>query len=171
MNRDGFFTIRGVKDGVHEIDLLGVRQTTSRVEAWHIESQVSFNPVSYITPLTKELSQSLKKARTTAWKRPPEVVAQCVDAWLEKKFDSPSKARVREKLWPGLNWQKILVHGAVKNADELDLIGKRVRLIPFYEVLRDLCWQKHNMYVAGGNDIAEIIEYYHDSAPAIEVVK
>lgn len=38
LNRDGFFTIRGVKHGVGEMDLLAVRpQPDGRVIGWHVE--------------------------------------------------------------------------------------------------------------------------------------
>jgi hypothetical protein len=47
LNRQGFLTIRGIKDsGVDEIDLLGVRpRPTGGLEAWHVEAQISFRPV------------------------------------------------------------------------------------------------------------------------------
>lgn len=164
MNRKGFFTIRGVRDGVAEIDLLGVRLNDEEVEAWHVESQVSLNPVSYVTPLTSERAAAVGKARTTAWKRPREIVAESVAAWVEKKFDSKNKAKVRERLWPGLEWQRILVHGVAKHPEELEELERHIKLVSFYEVLRDLCWEKHDLFGATGTDIANIIEYYEDSA-------
>ena len=164
MNRQGFFTIRGVRDGVAEIDLLGVRVKSDIIEAWHIESQVSFNPVSYVTPLTKNLSEKHGKAKTTAWKRSPEILSECVVAWIEKKFNSPAKAKVREKLWPGLKWQKKLVHGAVKYQEELDALREHIALVPFYDVLSDLCLARHELFTATGADIANIVEYYEKYA-------
>lgn len=164
MNRKGFFTIRGLRDGVAEIDLLGVRVKNSALEAWHVESQVSLNPVSYITPLTSERAKRLGKSKTTAWSRPPEVVAESVAAWVEKKFNSKDKTQVRERLWPRQKWQKILVHGIAKHANELEELEKHIKLISFYEVLRDLCWERHDLFGASGTDIANIIEYYEDCA-------
>ena len=164
MNRKGFFTIRGVRDGVAECDLLGVRTKNGALEAWHVEAQVSFNPVSYVTPLTKNLSTKHGKAKTTAWKRSPEILSECVAAWVEKKFNSTAKAKVRERLWPGLKWQKMLVHGAVKHAEEVSELEKHIKLVPFYDVLRDLCWGRHDLFTASGTDIANIVEYYEDCA-------
>jgi hypothetical protein len=40
LNRNGFFTLRGIKSGVHQIDLLGVRMSKGRLEGWHVECQV-----------------------------------------------------------------------------------------------------------------------------------
>ncbi|SEQ13882.1 hypothetical protein [Nitrosomonas ureae] len=52
LNRAGYFTIRGVRYGVSEIDLLAVRYTAQGIEARHVEVQISTNPISYISPLT-----------------------------------------------------------------------------------------------------------------------
>ncbi|WP_157693768.1 hypothetical protein [Opitutus sp. GAS368] len=164
MNRQGFFTIRGVRDGVAEIDLLGVRTKKGSIEAWHIESQVSFNPVSYVTPLTNERAKKIGKARTTAWKRSPEIISESVTAWIEKKFNSTAKTKVRERLWPGLKWQKKLVYGVVRHSEEVSELEKHIALVPFYEVLRDLCWNEHELFSATGTDIANIVEYYEDCA-------
>jgi hypothetical protein len=50
LNRNGYFTIRGVKLGVDEIDILAIKPLSgSRHKCRHIEVQVSINPVSYIT--------------------------------------------------------------------------------------------------------------------------
>jgi Holliday junction resolvase-like predicted endonuclease len=46
LNRQGFFTIRRIREGVGEIDLLGIRSVKNQVEGWHVESQVSFRPVN-----------------------------------------------------------------------------------------------------------------------------
>jgi hypothetical protein len=49
LNRDGFFTIRGVKPGVDETDPLAVRpQPDGRVIGWHVEVEVSFRPIGFI---------------------------------------------------------------------------------------------------------------------------
>ena len=45
LNRQGFFTVRGVKHGVEEIDLLGVRPAEKTLDAWHVEVQASFRPM------------------------------------------------------------------------------------------------------------------------------
>ena len=59
LNRRGFFTLRGIKSGVHEIDLLGIRKSEGELEGWHVECQVSFRPVSYIGRLSKAYQQEL----------------------------------------------------------------------------------------------------------------
>jgi hypothetical protein len=44
LNRQWYFTIRGIKLGVHEIDLLGIRQTSDGADKRHVEVQVSMRP-------------------------------------------------------------------------------------------------------------------------------
>jgi hypothetical protein len=49
-------TIRGVREGVAEIDLLAVKPLDgTAVEALHVKVQTSFRPIGYICPLTKNL--------------------------------------------------------------------------------------------------------------------
>ena len=56
LNRQGYFTIRGVKIGVHEIDLLAIRPShDGEMECRHIEAQASIRPVSHISVLPKAL--------------------------------------------------------------------------------------------------------------------
>jgi len=57
LNRDGWFTIRGIKIGVHEIDILAIKPTTNEIQCRHLEVQASFNAVSYLTPVPKAKRQ------------------------------------------------------------------------------------------------------------------
>ena len=49
LNRKGYFTIRGVKLGNDEIDILAIKLVGKEVECRHIEIQASMRPVSYIS--------------------------------------------------------------------------------------------------------------------------
>ena len=74
LNRQGFFTVRGAKSGVHEIDLLGVRSlkgNKTELEAWHVEVQVSFNPIAYISKLdSDDMIEMNVRAKNSAKTRP-----------------------------------------------------------------------------------------------------
>lgn len=49
LNRQNFFTMRGIKSGVDEIDLLAVRHNANaNNDYWHTEVQVSYRPIGYI---------------------------------------------------------------------------------------------------------------------------
>ena len=162
LNRKGFFTVRGIKDGVDEIDLLGVRPTKNGLEGWHVEVQVSFRPVSYVTKLTDELALKYSKKKTSAWERPPDVLKECVRNWVEKKFTCKKKTATREKSWPGISWKLHLVHGVVKYDSELVEIEQRdIKLVPFHRVLADICENVDDGFPsAAGSDVADIVGYY-----------
>jgi hypothetical protein len=162
LNRKGFFTVRGIKDGVDEVDLLGVRQIKIGLEGWHVEVQVSFRPVSYITKLTDELAQEYGKKKTSAWERPPDVLKECVQAWVEQKFTCKKKVGTREKSWPGISWQLYLVHGVIKHELELvEIEHLGIKLVPFHRVLADICENVDDGFPgAAGSDLADIVGYY-----------
>lgn len=163
LNRKGFFTLRGIKTGVHEIDLLGVRATKEKLEGWHVEVQVSFRPISYIGKLSKDQQDAIGvRAPNSAKKRSPELLKEGISDWLHKKFASPTKVQMRNGCWKGISWQHKFVHGVVKDVEELRLIGASgVELIPFSKVLHELCLHKPGeMFGGAGTDIAEIIRYY-----------
>lgn len=162
LNRAGYFTIRGVRRGVSEMDLLAVRPGSNGLEARHIEVQVSTNPVAYISPLTRDQARDLGKAKTSAWVRPQDVLKISVDAWVDKKFFSPAKAKARDKAWPGLKWEFEFVHGEVRHQAELELIRSHgIETRSFHGVLASLCGDGIETHKGGaGTDIAEMLAYY-----------
>ena len=83
LNSQGFFTIRGLKEGVDEIDLLGIQSKNSSIKYVHYEVQVSHNPVGYITGNKK---------------RTPEELEISTQEWIEKKYKSEKKSLMRTNL-------------------------------------------------------------------------
>jgi hypothetical protein len=166
LNRKGFFTVRGIKHGVGEIDLLGVRPGTSGLEAWHVEVQASFRPISYIASLPDDVPEGFAKSRTSMKERPPELVERAAAAWVEKKFRSKSKHAVRETAWSGLEWKYILVHAAVRWPSEVEAIARNgVEAIPLYRALLELGKSEGSgIRGSAGTDLSEIIEYFHQNS-------
>ena len=167
LNRQGFFTIRGVHSGVNELDLLAVRiskNDINTVEARHIEVQMSVNPIAYISPLTPAQSKEFEKGKTSAWRRPSEALPISVEAWVNKKFLSKTKVQARDRAWPNLQWSFFLVHGKVRHKEELPLIASHgIELIPFHSILTVLCKNKEGAPKGGaGSDIADMIAYYEE---------
>ena len=159
LNREGFFTIRGVKHGVDEMDLLAVKPTANgELMGWHVEVQISFRPIGFIGKLPKSGSQS----RLSARKRTVQEVEDCARVWVEAKYRAESKARVREKLWPGVKWAFHFVHAVVRDAHELEVIASEgVILHAFSEILDSLPERKsHSFSGSAGGDLAEIVTYY-----------
>ena len=161
LNRQGYFTVRGLKDGVSEIDLLGVRPCPDGLEACHVEVQASFRPVGYITPIAKEQLAGFAKSRTSAKARPEALLQRSVASWVEKKFTSRGKIAARERAWPGLSWQYIFVHAVVREPLELSLIASHgIKVVPFHAVLHQLKHVSASQRGGAGTDISEIVEYF-----------
>lgn len=161
LNREGFFTIRGVKHGVGEMDLLAVRsQGDGPVVGWHVEVQISFRPIGYIAKLTREILGDSKRSPSSAVERTPEQVESCARQWVQNKFRDSKKARLRDQLWPGVPWEFHFVHARAKYPPELDVIASEgITLHPFHEILSSL--SKRGLFSASaGGDLAEIVSYY-----------
>lgn len=121
LNRRGCFTIRGIRLGVHEIDLLAVKHLSDgRVERRHVEVQASMRPMSYISRVPKELQRQGRAANSAA--RSEAELIQGVAEWVEKKFHSQKKKQLMESLWRG-PWSSELVINEVKSEAEVELIA------------------------------------------------
>lgn len=161
LNRQGYFTIRGLKDGVSEIDLLGVRRGPGGLEACHAEVQPSFRPVGYVTPLPDEDVPGFAKSRTSAKERPAPLLERSVAAWVEKKFTAAEKKVARDRAWPGLGWRYLFVHAVVREPRELALIaGHGIEVVPFHAVLHQLKHVSATQRGGAGTDLSEIVEYF-----------
>lgn len=170
LNRNGYFTIRGVKHGVGEMDLLAVHpQPEGVVVGWHVEVQVSFRPIGYIGRRTDEMIAESGGGRTSARARTREEVEKCACEWVKHKFLDPAKIQLRESLWPGVFWSFHLVHGVVREPHELEIFrAEHVICHPFHELLTSLSQRsKHLFSGAAGGDLAEIVSYYktYDRTP------
>lgn len=162
LNRQGYFTVRGLKDGVSEMDLLGVRPGSGGLEGCHVEVQASFRPVGYITPIAKEHLDGFAKSRTSAKARPEAMLQRSVAAWVEKKFTSKGKVSARERAWAGLSWRYIFVHAVVREPLELSLIAKHgIVVVPFHAVLHQLKHVSASQRGGAGTDVSEIVEYFY----------
>jgi hypothetical protein len=159
LNRSGYFTIRGVKLGIHEMDILAVRLENGRsIDLRHIECQISFKPISWITPATAEMQKAGWKAYSPK-PRTKEVISKCVSGWIDKKFLMPEKHRIRQRLCSG-EWSKELVLGKAKYQTEIDELKKQgIRIIKFEDVLRSLMSKSEVVSRAVGGDIFELMNW------------
>jgi len=82
----GYFTIRGVKIGVHEMDLLAIRFTATGLDCRHIEVQASVRPVSYLTRVPKAIQKETGRAAGSARLREEQELRQRVHEWVRKKI-------------------------------------------------------------------------------------
>lgn len=163
LNRRGYFTIRGAKSGVDEIDILAIRPGVSGIECRHVEVQASTNPISYISPTTKAARNGGAKTNS-AKKRTPDYLNACVDEWLEKKFFSTKKKRVRDSLAAG-PWNLELVVHRVRHPDELECIASRGIVVHrLARVIESLVGSENVIGSAAGSSLIELVLFEpHDS--------
>ena len=150
LNRKGYFTIRGIKTGQSEIDLLAA--SFRELDALHVEVTVSAYPIAYIGP------------PASAKKRTPEEVKAGAEEWFVKKFQG-NKGQVvgrREELCPDRNWRLMLVYGNLKYPEELASIedcGVEVKYIG--EILEELRERKRTFATSSeASGIAELFDIF-----------
>ena len=148
LNRQNFFTMRGIKSGIDEIDLLAIRPTPEGLECWHVEVQISYRPVGYIG------------GDTNARKRTNKELREGVEQWVTKKFTSPKKVNRRNEILPNANWRNFLVHAALKDVAELPIMAELgIELISYKKVLEDLRADKQGKSSSAASGIVEMLNY------------
>ena len=159
LNRNGYFTIRGIKVGVDEIDILAIKPLPSgRHECRHIEIQLSVNPISYITKVPKALQKERGVGPHNAKKRGDEELAQGVREWIAAKFDQPRKIEIRQSLCPG-NWSRELVVGNVKHEEEIALFKQSgISVHRLSDVLSEMTAGNTIVRSAAGADLFDLMQ-------------
>ena len=158
LNRQGYFTIRGIKIGVHEIDLLAIRfDDSGKPRCRHIEVQASMRPISYISRIPKSHLKG-GQAATSAATRTPEILQAGVKEWVNKKYKMPKKIGVIESLFPSQSWKSELVVNNVKSQKELTYIEEEgITIIRLPQVIRELNENHFQVKSASGADFADLI--------------
>jgi len=140
--------MRGIKCGVDEIDLLAVRGHQNDVERWHVEVQISFNPIGYIG------------GDSNAKLRSQDDVRSGVAQWVDKKFTKPVKAMRRLGIIPASEWRYVLVHGVVRHPYELDIMRELgVHTVPYHDVLSYLLKIGTKQSSSMASNILDILGY------------
>ena len=157
LNRNGFFTIRGIKLGVHEIDLLAIGFKDNNTICRHIEVQASVRPVSYICALPKEIQKATGRSSHNAKERSLIEISKGVEEWIEKKYLLPEKEKLRQKLFCG-NWRFELVVHQVKYENELKSVEQHGILIHrLDDIVTELSSSKTIIPGASGSDLLDLI--------------
>ena len=161
LTRQGYFTIRGLKMGIDEIDLLAIKNNgIGEWEKIHVEVQVSIRPVNYICGLTKERQEEFSiNGSGNAAKRTDQQLELAVQDWIQKKYLSEKKQQVRRSLTGSDDWKYVFVHGIVKKEEELAFIrNHNVKTISIQEVLKSLAVEKSNYTTGSATDLIELME-------------
>ncbi|HEY1170333.1 MAG TPA: hypothetical protein VGH19_03090 [Verrucomicrobiae bacterium] len=121
LNRAGWFTIRGIKLGVEEIDILALKPSPDKgILCRHVEVQASFNPVSYLTKIPKA-KRKLGESASNARRRTESELQESVASWIHQKFDHPRKVAQRKALHNG-EWSRELVVHNLRHPEEKEVI-------------------------------------------------
>lgn len=151
LNRNNFYTMRGVKCGIDEIDLLAIKYAEGKVEAWHVEVQVSFRPIGYLG------------GDTNARRRTEQEIRKGAEQWVEKKFTSDKKKEKRNSISSNVNWRYIFVCAELKDTRELEIIRELgVEIIPYKQVLTDLRDNSSRQSSSAASNISEILKYLRE---------
>jgi hypothetical protein len=142
LNREGYFTIRGIKLGNHEMDILAVR-IGSDIQRRHIEVQVSHNPIAYVTD-----SKPTKKDAAA--------LARSVTSWVNKKFALPEKDSIRQKLAPG-QWTRELIYHQVSHPEEIEELARQgIVLHRFIDVISAMRSSHNIVRKVVGSDLLDL---------------
>jgi hypothetical protein len=158
LNRNGYFTIRGIKVGVDEIDILAIRPLPDgRHECRHVEVQVSINPISYITKVPVAIRKQTGTGAHNAKKRDTAQLTQGVREWIEAKFNQPRKVELRNRLCSG-SWTRELVVGTVKHEEEISLLKEAgVTIHRLKDILSEMTEKPGVVKAAVGADLYELM--------------
>lgn len=172
LNRKFFFTIRGLKQGNHEMDLLAIRIEAGDIVRQHYEVSVSMNPVGYITSLTRTAQSELGVNNAgSAIKRSDLILKQSVEAWVTRKFHHPIRAAMRNRCLPGGEWECVFVHGVANYPEELELIRQSgVKTVSINTVIDEILAMKETLGTSSiGREIADMIRLRERLHRAMEV--
>lgn len=148
LNRKHFFTMRGIKCGVDEIDLLALRYKESKAELWHVEVQVSYRPIGYIG------------GDSNARKRTEEEIREGVEQWVKKKFTRDIKVQRRNEILPNASWHYVLVHGELKDTKELEYMKQLgVELYSYKAILEELRDMENKSSSSIASNITDMLKY------------
>jgi hypothetical protein len=164
LRRQGFFTIRGARLKVHEIDLLAIGLEEGQLVRRHIEVQASPRPMKYITGLAREFRQTTGRSANSAVKRDDDTLEQSVHEWIEKKFNLQDKRDLMQRLAPG-DWTRELVVYNVKHSQELELIrGHGITIWTLEQVVAEMSNPKRKPILgqAAGSDLLDLVALGRD---------
>ncbi|MNB85491.1 hypothetical protein D3C75_324040 [compost metagenome] len=160
--RNGYFLMRGIKDKMNRLGFLAIRKNEEGFEHIHCEVQVSTKPTAYISKLSKEQMEKLGvKSKTSAKLRSSEQVKDSVKAWAQITFKSDKKTAIRNAILPEVSWEYWLVHGHVKDPNELLFMQKEgVKLIHIRDLVKELAGDHtlHHFSAASAGELIELVK-------------
>ena len=157
LNRQGYFTIRGIKLGVHEMDLLALRPSNEGLECRHIEVQASVRPMSYISRVPKRIQKEWGRPPNSPKERSVPELREGVREWISVKFDHPKKSKVRSQLAPS-PWTRELVVHRVRHPFELGIFEEEgITVHHLKDIVEDLRSGRFQIAGTSGSDFVDLV--------------
>ena len=121
----GYFVIQDLKVGVRDADLLAARILNGKLEYYHIEIQVSYNPAGV---LRAHANFGVTGNNPT----------QAAGEYIAKKFFQKDLVKAIEKCFGTKRYKRIFVYGSLKNESQLKVfIKKRIQCISLESLAQD----------------------------------
>ena len=149
LNRNGYFTIRGIRVGNGEVDLLAIRPLIDgTIDRRHIEVQASSNPIGYL---------ATGNARRLTY----EELDLATKAWIIKKFDKVAKQAVFSSIAGGTWSRELVYHKLCREPEESDALRRNgIQLIRLVEIVAALKLDGTPIKKAGGADLIELMSLF-----------
>ncbi len=159
LNRKGYFTIRGIKLGVNEIDILAFKPSVDgQHECRHIEVQISTNPIAYISKVPKKFQKERGIGPDNAKERTEDELRLGIAEWIHKKFDLPKKVALRKRLHSG-KWTRELVVNAVRHPEELKLFREvDITIHQLKDIVDEMVSKDEVISSAAGGDLLTLMQ-------------
>jgi hypothetical protein len=127
LNRNGYFTIRGIRVGNNEVDVLAIKPLEDgSIERRHIEVTLPYNPISYIA------------GGHSAKKRSRAEMFAAVKDWTARKYHNEKVLAAQQRLCKG-EWTQELVLSKAKYKEEVKALEQNgINIIWFDEILQML---------------------------------
>jgi Holliday junction resolvase-like predicted endonuclease len=154
LRRDGHFTMRGIRVGNGEIDLLAVKRwPDDKVVCRHIEVQAAIRAISYITHDTSAKHLTNEKLR------------EQVEKWVSKKFRLRQKKEIMKSLWDA-SWTSELVVNDVRYEEEIPVIEEYgVTVHRLKHVIEELASGRLLVPRASGADLVDLVQLGSNTRP------
>ena len=157
LNRQGYFTIRGIKLGRHEIDLLAIRLGRDGPHCRQIEVQASVRPISYISKVPKAVQDRTGRPANSATAREDDELRAGVQEWIDKKYGLAEKQSLLQSLVTG-PWSRELVVRKVKYQRELEFFQQAgVAILQLADIVAALKNDKLLIHAASGGNLVELV--------------
>ncbi len=127
----GYFVIQGLKVGVREADLLAIKIVNSKFKYYHIEVQISRNPVGVLRAQSRfgKTSNNPMKA---------------AEEYIDKKFFQKDVVKTIKNCFGTSKYERIFIHGLLREPEQLKVFNDRdIKCLDFKSLAQEANKSSH----------------------------